>query len=139
MHAVKGLCSPHTALTLVLYNILHKYIIIDIVSGMKQIEFLGDSLDRIRAFPSDAKQDAGYQLGRLEEDRVPMDWKPVNSIGPGVREIRIREAGGAFRVIYTTNLGDRIYVLHAFQKKTQKTPKKELDLAKQRLADVRRK
>jgi len=105
---------------------------------VKKIEFIGDSLERIRDFPSDVRQDAGYQLGRVQEGREPMDWKPMNSIASGVREIRIREAGGAFRVIYVANLGECIYVLHAFQKKAQKTPNRELDLAKRRFADLRR-
>jgi len=59
----------------------------------------------------------------------------MSSVGPGVREIRVR-VGRAFRVIYITNVGDAIHVLHAFEKKTQKTTKKDIDLARQRLKDV---
>ncbi len=106
---------------------------------MKQIEFLGYSLDRLREFPADAKQDAGHQLGRVQEGVDPLNWKPMTSIGSGVREIRIKESSGAFRVVYAANIGDRIYVLHAFRKKSQKTAKKDLDLAKQRFSDLRRK
>ncbi len=105
---------------------------------MKQIEFLGDSLERLREFPADAKQDAGYQLGRVQEGFEPLNWKPMTSIGASVREIRIRETSGAFRVIYVATISDRIYVLHAFRKKSQKTAKKDLHLAKQRFADLRR-
>lgn len=104
---------------------------------MKLIEFLGDSLERLRAFPVDAKQDAGYQLARIQEGLEPTDWKPMSSIGSGVREIRIRESSGAYRIIYVANLGGRICVLHAFAKKSRQTAKKDLDLAKQRFADLR--
>lgn len=105
---------------------------------MKLIEFLGDSLERLRAFPSSARHDAGYQLSRVQEGLEPHDWKPMTSIGPGVREIRIREDGGAFRVVYLASVGERVYVLHAFQKKSQATPKRDIDLARQRLAEVKR-
>lgn len=105
---------------------------------MKQIEFLGDSLDRLRAFPPLVKQKAGHQLRQVQGGSEPIDWQPMNSIGQGVREIRISDADGAFRVIYVVNIGNRIYVLHAFQKKSRKTAKKDLDLAKQRFADLRR-
>ncbi len=65
----------------------------------------------------------------------PTDWKPMNAIGTGVKEIRIHE-DGEFRVIYVAQFAEAIYVLHAFQKKTQKTPKKEIDLAKKRLKQL---
>lgn len=61
----------------------------------------------------------------------------MKSIGPGVREIRVKDTEGAFRVIYTANIGDTVYVLHAFQKKSQKTPKRNLDLAAQRYKELR--
>ncbi len=63
----------------------------------------------------------------------PADWKPMKTVGPGVREIRIREASGVFRVIYLAAVGDSVVVLHAFQKKTQQTPQKDIELAASRL------
>lgn len=57
----------------------------------------------------------------------------MKTVGAGVREIRIREASGAFRVMYLATLQDRVLVLHAFQKKTQQTPQKDIDLAAKRL------
>jgi len=57
----------------------------------------------------------------------------MKAVGPGAREIRIREASGAFRVIYLATVGDSVFVLHAFQKKTQQTPQKDIDLAASRL------
>ncbi len=59
------------------------------------------------------------------------------SIGPGVREIRIRETSGAFRVIYVTNIDEFVYVLHAFQKKSQAMPKPDIELARRRLKEIR--
>ncbi|MFO1429176.1 MAG: type II toxin-antitoxin system RelE/ParE family toxin [Candidatus Competibacteraceae bacterium] len=106
---------------------------------MKPIVFLGDSLDVIRSFPESARQQAGYQLDKVQRGREPDDWKPMKSIGPGVNEIRIREESGAFRVIYVAKLDDAIYVLHAFQKKSQRTSRTDLNLAKMRLQTLRNK
>ena len=66
-----------------------------------------------------------------------MDWKPIKTVGPGVREIRIREAAGAFRVIYLASLGDAVVVLHVFQKKTQAPAKPDIELAARRLREWR--
>ena len=100
---------------------------------MKKISFLGDSLARLRDFPDDARSEAGHQLSEVQNGLDPDDWKPMKTIGPGVREIRIREKSGAFRVIYLATLPDAVLVLHAFQKKTQATPRKDIDLAASRL------
>lgn len=100
---------------------------------MKAIEWLGSSRSDVRAFPDDARIDAGWQLELVQRGDDPDDWKPMQSVGPGVREIRIREASGAFRVLYLAALEDRVLVLHAFRKKTQATSRKDLDLAAQRL------
>ena len=105
----------------------------------KPIEFLGDSLRSLREFPDDAKRDAGYQLDRVQHELQPDDFKPMPAIGKGVEEIRVRDDTGAYRVIYTARLADAIYVLHAFQKKTQATSKRDIDLAKQRFALLSRK
>lgn len=83
------------------------------------------------------KHALGTQLMLVQQGLDPADWKPMKSIGPGVKEIRIR-AGGAYRVIYTANIGNAVYVLHVFQKKTQKTAKPDIKLAKQRLVELRR-
>lgn len=105
---------------------------------MKAVVFLGDSLSRVRDFPETARATAGFQLHQLQLGLDPDDWKPMTSIGPGVREIRIRDAAGAFRVIYLARLEDRVLVLHAFSKKTQKTAQKDIDLAAARLRAWRR-
>ncbi len=102
---------------------------------MKPISFLGDSLARIRDFPDDARLSAGYQLNEVQLGNEPHDWKPMKTVGAGVREIRVREASGAFRAVYLATLPDRILVLHAFQKKTQATAQKDIDLAARRLRE----
>jgi phage-related protein len=94
--------------------------------------FLGDSLKCIRDFPDDARHDVGYQLDKVQRGDQPDDFKSMSGIGKGVEEIRVSEPSGAYRVIYVARRVEAVYVLHAFQKKTQETPKKDLDIAKQR-------
>ena len=65
----------------------------------KPVEFRGSALDDLRAFPEAARREAGYQLDQVQHGRDPDDWKPMITIGRGVREIRIRDAAGAFRVL----------------------------------------
>jgi phage-related protein len=100
---------------------------------MKPVIFLGDSRARIRDFPQSARHEAGFQLERVQHGLDPLDWKPIRSVGTGVREIRVRDAAGAFRVMYVATLPAAVYVLHAFQKKTQTTDKRDLNLATLRL------
>ena len=114
------------------------YIKTDIKTTMKPITFLGNSLDDLRAFPEEARREAGHQLDRVQRGLEPDDWKPMPTIGPGVREVRVRDEAGAFRVIYTATFAEAVYVLHAFQKKTQATAKRDLALAAARLRDLRR-
>lgn len=83
-----------------------------------------------------ARQRAGYQLYLVQVGLSPTEWKPMPSIGMGCREIRVRVAGDSYRVIYVASIGDALYVLHCFQKKTQRTTKMDLDLAKQRYKQV---
>ena len=104
---------------------------------MKAIVFLGDSLDIIRTFPEQMRRQAGFELRRVQHGLDPSDWKPRNIIGVGVREIRVRDSNGAFRILYVASLADAVHVLHAFQKKTQKTAKRELDVAAARLRQLR--
>lgn len=103
---------------------------------MKRLEFLGDALDRLRDFPEPARKEAGVQLHKIQLGLEPSDWKPMTTIGAGVQEIRIRDETGAFRIIYVTRIEDAVYVLHAFQKKTQQTAKRDLDIATARLRQI---
>jgi len=103
---------------------------------MKPIVFVGDTLKRVREFPEDVRRTIGHELRDVQFGEDPSDWKPMPSIGPGVREIRVREASGAFRVIYVAHFEAAIYVLHAFRKKTQKTSPADIDLARSRLRAI---
>lgn len=67
---------------------------------MKTITFLGDSLEALKAFPISAKREAGYQLDKIQHGLEPDNWKPISSIGVGVKEIRIKDKDGIYRVIY---------------------------------------
>lgn len=102
------------------------------IEGRKCIEWLGSSKDDLRTFPETARQRAGYQLELIQYGEEPSDWKPMESVGKGVREICIKSKDGAFRVFYVVSRPEAIYVLHAFRKTTQKTEKSDIDLAKVR-------
>jgi phage-related protein len=103
---------------------------------MKRLSFLGSSLDDLRAFPETARREAGHQLDRVQRGLDPEDWKPMPSVGSGVREVRIRDQTGAFRVIYVATRPEAIYVLHTFQKKAQATSRRDLGLAEARLTEL---
>lgn len=106
------------------------------MTDSKPVEFLGSSLDDLRAFPLDARREAGHQLDQVQNGQEPDDWKPMSTVGKGVKEIRIRDAAGAFRIIYVAKFANAVYVLHCFQKKTEKTSKADLDLAEKRYRDL---
>lgn len=103
---------------------------------MKPVQFLGDSLKRLRDFPEDVRIDAGYQLDKVQHGEQPDDFKSMPSIGKGVEEIRVRDDAGAYRIIYTARLTDRVVVLHVFAKKTQATSKRDIDIAKRRFNEL---
>lgn len=103
---------------------------------MKDIEFLGTSLADVRSFPDGIKQDTGYQLHKIQTGDMPDNYKPMSSIGVSVVEIRLKDSNGIYRVIYTAKFANTVYVLHAFIKKTQKTPQSDIDLAKSRLKSL---
>lgn len=95
--------------------------------------FLGSSRKDLQGFPEDARIDLGKQLWAVQNDKEPKDWKPMPSVGAGVRELRAQEASGVYRVVYVAKIAEKVHVLHAFQKKTQQTAQKDIDLAKLRL------
>jgi phage-related protein len=101
----------------------------------KSITWVGSSLEDIRGFPEEARRSAGFQLRRVQEGLDPNDWKPMPGVGPGVQEIRLR-AAGEHRVLYVARFGESVYVLHAFEKKTQRTPKPDLELARKRYGSL---
>lgn len=97
----------------------------------KPIFWLGSSRSDLRAFPTDARRVAGFQLRRVQQGLEPNDWKPMPGVGPGVQEIRMH-TGLEHRVFYVAKFAEGIDVLHAFEKRTRKTPKRDLDLARDR-------
>ena len=103
---------------------------------IKPVKFRGDALESLRRFSENARQDAGFQLDKVQRGRDPDDWKPMRSIGSGIKEIRIRDVTGAFRIIYLATLADTVYVLHCFQKKSEHNSNKDIQLARKRYKDL---
>jgi phage-related protein len=99
---------------------------------MKPLRFLGSSRDDIRAMPATVRQALGEELMRVQFGGEPRDFKPMPSVGLGACEVRVRDASGAFRAIYVARFAGAIYVLHAFQKKTQRTRRDDIELAARR-------
>lgn len=105
---------------------------------MKPVVFLGNSREALRAFPTVARHRAGYQIERVQRGLDPDDWKPMPTVGPGVREIRVREEAGAFRVIYVAARAEAVYVLHSFRKTSRRTSRLDSELATKRFNELMR-
>lgn len=102
---------------------------------MKKIFWLGSSFDDLLAFSKPAKQNAGYNLDKIQRGQDPQDWKPMKSIGRGVKELRIH-CENEYRIIYLAQRTEGIYVLHSFVKKTEQTSQKDRELAKKRFKEI---
>lgn len=103
----------------------------------KPLVFLGSSRDDLGAFPKEPRQVAGHELFQIQRGLDPSNWKPMRSIGPGIREVRV-QVEGAFRVIYVAKFAEAIYVLHAFEKRSRRTRSADIALARKRLRDLER-
>ena len=103
----------------------------------KDVKWFGSSLDDQRDLPPEARRELGFDLRRVQQGKLPRDWKALKAVGPGVMEIRIH-LDGAFRMMYLAKFAEAVYVLHVFQKKTQRTSELDLAVARRRLALVRR-
>ena len=103
---------------------------------MKLLKFAGSSLSDLREFPAEARRAAGFELWQVQCGLMPSDFKPLLGVGPGAYEIRVH-VEGEWRVIYVAKFSDSIYVLHAFQKKTRKTRKEDLELAHRRYRQIK--
>jgi phage-related protein len=101
----------------------------------KPVVWLGNSLEDVRAFPVDARRVVGFQLYRIQQGLEATDWKPVSSVGHGVREMRVH-TNVEHRVLFVARFEEAIYVLHAFEKKARKTPKRDLEVAARRLREL---
>jgi phage-related protein len=102
---------------------------------MKTLRFVGSVLDDLRNFPAEARRDTGFQLDAVQRGLMPEDFKPMPAIGAGAYEIRVH-VEGEWRVIYVAKFEDAVYVLHAFQKKTQKTRREDIELAARRYRQI---
>ena len=102
---------------------------------MKKLRFIGSSLDDLKDFPAEARRDAGFELDAIQRGLMPSDFKPMLNIGPSAYEIRIHVLG-EWRVIYVARFEGVVYVLHAFQKKTQRTRKEDIELAARRYKQI---
>jgi phage-related protein len=102
---------------------------------VKEALFLGSTYDVIMDLPKEVRSEIGFQLREVQKGNEPEDWKPMPTVGAGVRELRVRHESGAYRAIYVLADTHGVLVLHVFQKKTQKTPKKDLQLAAARLRE----
>jgi phage-related protein len=106
---------------------------------IKKLKWVGSSLEDLKEFPEDVTDAIGYALYQVQEGLKPRNAKPLSDIGSGVMEIVSDFDTNTYRSVYTVKLGDAIYVLHCFQKKSKhgiSTPKKEIDLIKQRLREA---
>ncbi|MGH9425784.1 MAG: type II toxin-antitoxin system RelE/ParE family toxin [Terriglobia bacterium] len=105
-------------------------------SRMKPVHFVGTSREDLRRLLDSAQETAGFQLFKVQQGKEPDDWKPMSTVGPGVQELRVRDESGAYRVFYVAKFEEAVYVLHVFQKRSQKTARADLELGKSRYADL---
>jgi phage-related protein len=103
---------------------------------MENVEFRGSSLSDLRDFPDPARRETGYQIDRVQNGLDPNDWKTMETIGAGVKEIRVKDESGIYRVLYVAKFAETVYVLHCFKKTTPKTSKADKDLAAKRYKDL---
>jgi len=107
---------------------------------MKDLIWLGDSLAVVRTFPPTVRDDVGFALYVAQLGQMHRSAKPLHGLGGGVVEIVSNDLSGTYRAIYTVTVGDAIYAIHAFQKKSKSgiaTPKKEIELIRQRIRDLK--
>ena len=102
---------------------------------MKQITWLGNTYQSVKSYSGIVRQEIGYNLDKVQRGQDPHDWKPMISVGSGVKEIRIHE-DKEYRVLYVAKFEESIYILHSFIKKTEQTLKKDIELAKQRYIEM---
>jgi phage-related protein len=105
---------------------------------MKPVHFVGTSREDLRELPETVQETAGFQLFKVQQGKDPDDWKPMTTVGPGVQELRVRDESGAYRVFYVAKFQEAVYVLHVFEKRSQKTARTNLELGKTRYADLLR-
>ena len=103
--------------------------------AVKPLLWLGSSRADLRAFPDEARREAGHELFKVQQGEEPSDWKPLPAVGAGVNELRIH-TGVSHRVIYIAKFVEAVYVLHAFEKRSRKTHRADLEMARTRLGQL---
>jgi len=104
--------------------------------GYKTLCWEGDSKKMFLSFPQEVIHNAGYQLSKIQRGLDPDHADPMNRVGSGVIELIVNDKSGWFRIFYVTKLGNAVYVLHAFQKKTNKTSQGDIDKGISRYDDL---
>ena len=104
---------------------------------LKPIRWLGTTRDDIRDQRPATRDQLGQQLLRVQMGLMPNNYKPMSAVGPGTYEIRVQDTDGIARLMYVTKFHDTICVLHVFTKKSRRTPKTDIDLAKKRYREAR--
>jgi phage-related protein len=107
-------------------------------SSVKPVVWMGGSREDLRQFPETVQDSLGFELYRVQCGLDPKDWKPMTTVGAGVKEIRARDEAGIFRMIYLATRLEGVYVLHCFQKKTRRTSRSDLELAMKRFKSIAR-
>jgi phage-related protein len=105
------------------------------MSTIKVLRFVGSARQDLQSFPRDVRRVIGEELREVQQGRMPRDFKPVPSVGKGVYEIRV-SLDGAWRAMYVAKFADAVYVLHAFQKKTQQTASDDVGIARKRFKNL---
>jgi phage-related protein len=103
---------------------------------LKPVHFVGASREDLRRLPEGARETAGFQLFKVQQGHEPDNGKPMPTVGLGVQEIRIRDEDSAYRVLFVAKFEEAVYVLHVFEKRSRKTARSDLALAKIRYADL---
>jgi phage-related protein len=114
------------------YNFIH----MSASEEEKEICWVGSAYSDLLEFPLTSRKEAGFQLKKVRSGLDPTDWKPFDDVGPGTKEIRIKDESGIFRVLYVAKFEEAIYVLHCFQKKSQATSKQDKAIADARYRAV---
>jgi phage-related protein len=104
---------------------------------LKPIRWLGTTRDDIREQGRAIRYELGQQLLRVQMGLMPNNYKPMSTVGPGADEIRVRDADGVARLMYVAKFHETICILHVFTKKTQRTPKTDIEIAKKRYREAR--
>jgi len=103
---------------------------------MKPLHFVGSSREDLRELPESVRETAGHQLFKVQQGKEPDDWKPMPTVGVGGREIRVWDESGTYRMLYVAKFEEAVYLLHVFEKRSQKTAKGDVQLAKSRYTDL---